>query len=152
MNISADFSNFYLVFGVSVKFQVRLTPLLFRLFANFELKNPYEIIAIQTPPFACTQTGIQTLSTKKSERNSKYECLFHKVEVGSYSRLMCSLRWPSHHCWPGRSVAFPCYCLCHTPLTFWAKLRVLKRQIPNYINMCLFAFLSLTPLFSLEYF
>ena len=34
MNVSADFSNFYLVFGVSVKFQVQLTTLLFQLFCQ----------------------------------------------------------------------------------------------------------------------
>ena len=53
-------------------------------FTNFDDKNHYEGMVIQTNPFGYRQIDTQTVSTKKSERNSKYKCLFRQVEVGSY--------------------------------------------------------------------
>ena len=52
-----NFGNFYLVLSLVGTANSNFFP-------NFDHKNHYEILVIQTYPLACTQRGIQILSRK----------------------------------------------------------------------------------------
>ena len=65
-----EFSNFYLVFGYGF-FSAK-----FDFFTNFDVKNHYEILVIQTHPFTSKQTGIQTLSHTKNQTANPFRNAF----------------------------------------------------------------------------
>ena len=90
----AELSNFLPVFKVCY----------IQLFHNFDTLNLYEIIAIQNNPFAHRQLDIQTVSTKKSDRNIYPKAIFREVKVASYSENLSirteiqALSEPSQEC------------------------------------------------------
>ena len=67
--------------------------------------------------------------------NQKYKCLFCNIEVGQYSREMCSCQQPTQ---TGRSMwlyGSPCYSLQHGSLPLWPILMASQCLFSNSVNM-----------------